>query len=110
MILLDPNDRSRVHTDPRSAEILRKTIEFFETKGKAKLLADYYARPWYDDFLEFVRKERIFASLCTPAGEGAADTRWDTARISAFAEILGFYGLQYWYTWQSRCSGSARSG
>ncbi len=38
--------------------------------------------------------------MCTPAGEGAADARWDTWRICEFAEILGFYGLQYWYTWQ----------
>ncbi|MBW2313730.1 MAG: acyl-CoA dehydrogenase [Deltaproteobacteria bacterium] len=79
---------------------MRKTVEFFEAKGKTKLLADYYDRPWYSDFLEFVRKERIFASMCTPAGEGAPDARWDTWRNCEFAEILGFYGLQYWYTWQ----------
>ncbi len=79
---------------------MRKTVEFFESKGRGRLLGDYYDRPWYSDFLEFVRKERIFASMCTPAGEGAADARWDTWRICEFAEILGFYGLQYWYTWQ----------
>ncbi|MEM7437688.1 MAG: acyl-CoA dehydrogenase family protein, partial [Myxococcota bacterium] len=28
------------------------------------------------------------------------DSRWDTWRVCEFAEILGFYGLQYWYTWQ----------
>src|SRR5204863_9161340 len=33
-------------------------------------------------------------------GYGAPDSRWDTWRICEFAEILGFYGLQYWYTWQ----------
>jgi len=38
--------------------------------------------------------------MCTPAGEGATDGSWDTWRICEFAEILGFYGLQYWYTWQ----------
>ena len=31
---------------------------------------------------------------------GRPDARWDTWRICEFAEILGFYGLQYWYTWQ----------
>jgi acyl-CoA dehydrogenase len=31
---------------------------------------------------------------------GRPDGRWDTWRICEFAEILGFYGLQYWYTWQ----------
>jgi acyl-CoA dehydrogenase len=38
----------------------------------------------------------------TPAAEAARDPdkRWDTARISAFSEITGFYGLAYWYTWQ----------
>jgi acyl-CoA dehydrogenase len=100
MILLDPKHHDRFYPDSRSSEIMRKTIEFFESKGKTKLLEDYYARPWYADFLEFVRKERIFASLCTPAGEGARDARWDTWRNCEFAEILGFYGLQYWYTWQ----------
>jgi len=100
MILLDPKNLTRPYPDARSAEIMRKTVGFFESKGKARLLQDYYERPWYADFLEFVGKERIFASMCTPEGEGAADARWDTWRICEFAEILGFYGLQYWYTWQ----------
>jgi acyl-CoA dehydrogenase len=38
--------------------------------------------------------------MCTPAGDGADDARWDTWRNCEFAEILGFYGLPYWYTWQ----------
>jgi acyl-CoA dehydrogenase len=38
--------------------------------------------------------------MCTPADYGADDTRWDTWRICEFGEILGFYGLPYWYTWQ----------
>jgi acyl-CoA dehydrogenase len=100
MILLNPKAHDRPYPDARSAEIMRDTIAFFETKGKAKLLEDYYARPWYADFLAFVKEKRIFATMCTPAGEGAADGRWDTWRICEFAEILGFYGLQYWYTWQ----------
>jgi len=100
MILLDPKNLDRSYSDARSAEIMRKTVEFFEGKGKTRLLADYYDRPWYSDFLEFVKKERIFASMCTPAGEGAPDGRWDTWRICEFGEILAFYGLQYWYTWQ----------
>jgi acyl-CoA dehydrogenase len=100
MILLDPKHLDRCYPDARSAEIMRKTVDFFEAKGKKRLLEDYYSRPWYADFLEFVREERIFATMCTPEGEGAPDARWDTWRICEFAEILGFYGLQYWYTWQ----------
>jgi hypothetical protein len=47
-----------------------------------------------------VRRERIFATMCTPAGYRAPDARWDTWRICEFAEIHGFDGLQYWHTWQ----------
>ena len=49
---------------------MRKTIEFFETKGKRRLKEDYHARVWYADFLDFVQRERIFATMCTPAGYG----------------------------------------
>jgi acyl-CoA dehydrogenase len=100
MLLLNPGRYDGSFADPRSTEVMRKTIEFFEAKGKGRLLEDYYSHVWYSDFLDFVRDNRIFATMCTPAGEGAADGRWDTWRISSFAEILGFYGLQYWYTWQ----------
>ncbi len=100
MILLNPKHYDRPYADRRSTEIMHKTIEFFETKGKDRLLEDYYNRVWYSDFLDFVRENRIFATMCTPAGEGADDARWDSWRICGFAEILSFYGLQYWYTWQ----------
>lgn len=103
MILLDPRNHRRAYHDARSKEIMVKTIAFFEEKGKARLLADYHGQVWYADFLDFVKRERIFATMATPAreaGEGAADGRWDTHRICEFAEILGFYGLPYWYTWQ----------
>ena len=61
-----------------------------------------HERTWYADFLDFVAREKVFATLLTPAAEAAGDPdkRWDTARIAAFNEITAFYGLVYWYTWQ----------
>ncbi len=88
--------------DEATRRALLATIEFFESRGKATLKEQDHERTWYADFLEFVKRERIFATLLTPAAEAAGDPhkRWDTARISAFSEITGFYGLAYWYTWQ----------
>ncbi len=100
MILLNPKDNTYEHLDPKSREIMLKTIDFFENKGLGKVKADYEARNWYDDFLEFIKKEKIFATLLTPSEYGDEDCRWDTFRICDFNEILGFYGLPYWYTWQ----------
>ena len=100
MILLNPKKHEREYPDERSREIMLKTIEFFEKKGKAKIKEDDHKKVWYSDFLEFVKKEKVFATLLTPSGYGDADSRWDTWRICEFNEILGFYGLCYWYTWQ----------
>ncbi|MDZ7599560.1 MAG: acyl-CoA dehydrogenase family protein [Desulfobacterales bacterium] len=101
-MLLNPKTEKFQHLDERSRHIMLKTIEFFEQKGKRELKSDYHNRVWYADFLDFVAQNEIFATLLTPAaqGGGEADARWDTFRISAFNEILGFYGLAYWYTWQ----------
>ena len=100
MVLLNPKKHSRPYPDELSREVMLKTIDFFERKGKARIKEDYHAKVWYADFLDFVKEEKIFATMCTPAGNGAPDSRWDTWRVCEFAEILGFYGLQYWYTWQ----------
>ena len=99
-MLLNPNRLQRKYPDSRSAEIMAATVEFFESRGKARLKSDDHERRWYSDFLNHVGRERIFASLLTPAEYGGSDCRWDTYRIIEFAEIVGFYGLNYWYPFQ----------
>ncbi len=100
MLLLNPKKPDRFYPDERSREIMLKTIEFFEAKGKARIKKDDHERVWYSDFIEFQKKEKLFSTLLTPAGCGGPDARWDTWRICEFNEILAFYGLPYWYTWQ----------
>ena len=100
-ILLNPKQHDRYYPDERSREIMRKTIEFFENRGKAKIKEDDHKRVWYSEFLEFQKNNKIFAQLLTPASYGEDENyRWDTWRICEFNEILAFYGLCYWYTWQ----------
>jgi len=100
-MLFHPKNESFEHLDARSQEIMQKTIDFFEAKGKAQIKEDDHERRWYADFIDFVKDNRIFATLLTPSAySDDPDTRWDTCRNSVFSEILGFYGLAYWYTWQ----------
>jgi len=100
MNLLNPKNHNRAYKDKRSEEIMKKTIAFFENKGKASIKKDDQERTWYKEFLDFIGKEKIFADLLTPAKYGGENARWDMWRIQEFNEILGFYGLPYWYTWQ----------
>jgi acyl-CoA dehydrogenase len=100
MFLFNPQEFDPGNLDETSQEIMRKTIQFFEEKGKARIKEDDQKRIWYADFLEFVKKEHVFSTLLTPSRYGNGAQRWDTHRIARFNEILGFYGLAYWYTWQ----------
>jgi acyl-CoA dehydrogenase len=99
-MLLNPDHLQRQYPDRRSGQIMAATVDFFESRGKARLKSDDHERVWYSEFLDHIGRERIFASLLTPSAYGADDCRWDTYRISAFAEIVGFYGLNYWYPFQ----------
>ncbi|GAB7035362.1 acyl-CoA dehydrogenase family protein [Streptomyces sp. NPDC021749] len=102
-LLFNPHTYDPAHFDPETRRLLRATVDWFESRGKRKLIEDYRSRAWLADFLEFSAEEGLFATFLTPAsaaGEGQPDKRWDTARIAALNEIFGFYGLDYWYAWQ----------
>jgi len=79
---------------------MQKTIRFFENRGLEKLKEDFHERTWYADFIEFMKQEKILATMMINAENGDENSRWDTSRVCEFAEILGFYGLCYWYTYQ----------
>ena len=100
--LLNPTKFDTSRFDEETARQLHALISFFENRGKARLLADDLDAVWTADFLEFVAKEKLFATFCTPAAyaDGNPNKRWDAARNAALSEILGFYGLSYWYAWQ----------
>jgi acyl-CoA dehydrogenase len=79
---------------------MRKTIEVFESKGLKKIKQDWHDKTWNHDFVEFMKEAQAFATLMTPDGYGADDSRWDTYRNNEFSEITAFYGMTYCYTRQ----------
>jgi acyl-CoA dehydrogenase len=101
-LLFDPNTYDPSHFDPETRRQLRAVIDWFEGRGKAKLLSDDLEAAWVSDFLDFIKQERIFATFLTPSEYGGGDSnkRWDTSRNAALSEIFGFYGLSYWYAEQ----------
>ncbi|SDY85927.1 acyl-CoA dehydrogenase [Amycolatopsis xylanica] len=101
-MLLNPNGYDPQRFDPETRRLLRATIDWFESRGKRKLVADYHDKTFYADFLEFAGKEGLFSTFFTPAAnaDGNPDKRWDTSRVAELSEILGFYGLNYWYPMQ----------
>jgi acyl-CoA dehydrogenase len=101
-LLLNPNTYDPTRFDQETRRQLRAVIDWFEERGKARLLRDDLEAAWVSDFLDFIERERIFATFLTPSeyGNGDPHKRWDTSRNAALSEIFGFYGLAYWYAEQ----------
>lgn len=102
MSMFNPHKPDFADFDAETQRIFHATIDFFEGKGKAWLLEQDRDRVWFEDFLDFQKKERVFATFLTPAAqaEGDPNKRWDEARVTKYSQILGFYGMSYWYVWQ----------
>jgi len=99
-VLLEPRTDEFQHLDDETRRQLRAIVDFFESRGLARLRADDHDHRWYGDFLEMVGREGIFATFGTPGAVGGPAARWDTARIIALNEVLAFYSLAHWYAWQ----------
>ncbi len=56
-LLLDPNRFDPQQLDPESRRQLRALIEWFEARGKERLLRDDLEATLVTDFLDFVKQE-----------------------------------------------------
>ncbi|QKT08601.1 acyl-CoA dehydrogenase [Gordonia sp. X0973] len=101
-LLFNPHTYDPRHFDEPTRRLLRATIDWFEGQGKGKIVAEELSAAWPAAFVDFVKREKLFATFLTPAAYGGGDPakRWDGARNHALSEILGFYGMAYWYTEQ----------
>jgi acyl-CoA dehydrogenase len=79
--LFDPTTFDPAELDEESRRQLRALIDWFEDRGKARLLADDLEGVWPADFLEFVAAQKLFATFSTPAeyANGLPNARWDAA-------------------------------
>lgn len=100
MLFLNPQKYTSVFPDQKTRDIMAGTIDFFERKGLKSIKEDDHACRWYDDFLQFIDDEQVFATLLTPAGYGDPGARFDLSRICEFSEITAFYSLAFQYCFQ----------
>jgi len=98
--LLNPKKYEKKHPDRKTGDIMLKTIQFFEDKGLGSLREEDRLHKWYDDFIKFLKREQVMATLLTPAEYGGPDSRFDLSRVCQYNEILGFYSPAYQYCYQ----------
>ena len=99
-MLLNPRSYPATrHQDANTQQIMTAVIDWFEIKGLKALKRDWHDKAWNYDFVDFMAEHRVLATLMTPQGYGEG-AFWNSFRNVDFAEITGFYGLTYWYTFQ----------
>ena len=99
MSLLNPHHYQGQHPEQRTNEMLQAVIDFFEKKGLKSIKKDWHEKVWNYEFVDFMKSQQILATLMTPEGYGD-NAAWNSYRNVEFAEICGFYGITYWYTFQ----------
>lgn len=99
-MLLNPKNADYfAELDGETRDQIASIVNFFESKGKARLLAEYYDRTWYSDFIEFLGDTRLLAKCLAPT-EDDPGAYWNTRRNAAITQTLAFYSVSHWYAWQ----------
>lgn len=106
-MLFNPQKHNFHYKDQETQQLMQKVIDFFEAKGLKNIKKDWHDKVWNYEFVDFMRENQVLATLMTPEGYGDPSARWDTYRNTKFAEIIGFYGITYWYTFQVSMLGVA---
>jgi acyl-CoA dehydrogenase len=99
MFLFNPKTYRGQHPDQHTNEMLQAVADWFEAKGLKSLKKDWHEKTWNHEFVDFMKSRQVLATLMTPQGYGE-NAAWNTLRNVEFAEIAGFYGITYWYTFQ----------
>ena len=109
-MLFNPKKYASDYPCEKSKEIMLKTIEFFEQKGKKSLKNDDQERVWYYDFVEFLKENQIFATLMTPSGYGAPIPGGTPTATANFPRSRPSTASPTGTPGRSRCWASAPSG
>ena len=99
MALFNPKTFSGAHPDQRNNDMLAAVADWFEAKGLESIKKDWHDKVWNHSFVEFMKENQVLATLMTPDGY-ADDAAWNSRRNVEFAEMVGYYGVTYWYTFQ----------
>ncbi|MGA2229533.1 MAG: acyl-CoA dehydrogenase [Tepidisphaeraceae bacterium] len=79
----------------------RKLAEFFEAKGLAALKQEDKTEQWYEDFLAYQSKHRLYASVLAPKLSGDSGRQFDLLRYARFLEVFGYFSPAHAYSLQT---------
>jgi acyl-CoA dehydrogenase len=79
---------------------LRTLVDFFEKKGLAALKEEDRLEQWYDDWMEYQQKHRLYASILSPEQYSNRGNSFDLLRYSRFLEVFAYCSPAHGYSLQ----------
>ena len=79
---------------------VRKLVEFFEAKGLAALKDEDRDERWYEDWIEYQARHRLYANLLVPAMHSTQGSHFDLLRLTRFLEVFAYFSPAHGYSLQ----------
>ena len=92
--------RSEASAAYLSEPLVRKLVEFFETKGLPAIREEEQRGEWYADWLDYQAKHRLYASVLSPRGFSSFGEQFDLLRYSRFLEVFAYFSPGHAYSLQ----------
>ncbi|HWL92970.1 MAG TPA: acyl-CoA dehydrogenase family protein [Phycisphaerae bacterium] len=80
--------------------LVRKLVEFFESKGLASIKEEDRHEQWYEDWIAYQGTHQLYARLLSPREHSRLGTEFDLLRYTRFLEVCGYFSPAHGYSLQ----------
>ena len=85
---------------PQRSRCAPKLVEFFIAKGLPALKDEDRREQWYDDWIAYQAKHRLYATMISPARFSSLGNKFDLLRYARFLEVFAYFSPAHGYSLQ----------
>jgi acyl-CoA dehydrogenase len=83
-----------------SNAITQKLLQFFQEKGLTALKDEDRREQWYDDWLAYQAKHRLYAQLLSPKAYSTLGAEFNLLKLTRFVEVFAYCSPSHGYSFQ----------
>jgi len=92
----NPQMRQVYLNDPAAC----KLVDFFVNKGLRAIKEEDQCQAFYDDWIEYQAKHRLYASVLSPKDYSALGLEFDLLKLTRFLEVFAYFSPAHGYSLQ----------
>src|SRR5687768_15653665 len=80
--------------------LIKKVADFFDAKGLAALKAEDQREQWYQDWIDYQAKHRIYATILSPSHLSSIGGSFNLLRYTRLLEVFASFSPAHGYSLQ----------